>query len=131
MSSGFRFEIKGWIENESASREVAATTAEVSIQVNGNCATEVEDRRARTVRDTVRISAYMLAIWLSSNWWRLRWEPQRGESGLAHGASLDWKMSHMLAASGSGYVWPPLTFASDGQRVSIYCDSVAAFQPSI
>lgn len=85
--------------------------AEIGIFVDDLCLTELEDRFARTVRPTFRASAYRLAFWLAENWWRLRWEPESDH--------LDWQLSHNLAAVGAGYVWPALTFVSDGESVTL------------
>lgn len=62
------------------------------------------------------VSGYHLAEWLVWNWWRLRWEP--GPAVLSN-ASLDWQMSHCTAAIGEGYVWPNITFSSDGFQCNV------------
>ncbi|NEX17769.1 MAG: hypothetical protein C1943_14400 [Halochromatium sp.] len=85
--------------------------ADIGIVVGDICLTELEDRMAKTVRPTFRASTYRLALWLAENWWRLRWEPEDD--------SLDWQLSHNLAAIGAGYVWPALTLVSDGERVML------------
>ena len=87
------------------------TEADIGIVVGAACLTELEDRVAKTVRSTFRASAYRLAHWLAENWWRLRWEPESNH--------LDWQMSHNLAAIGAGYLWPALTFSSDGEYVTL------------
>lgn len=61
------------------------------------------------------MSAYPLALWLASNWWRLRWEPTVAP------LSSDWRMSHEMPAAGFGYLWPALRFESDGENVLITC----------
>lgn len=85
--------------------------ADIGIVVDGICLTELEDRIARTVRPTLRASSYRLALWLAENWWRLRWEPESTQ--------LDWQLSHNLAAAGAGYLWPAITFTSDGERMTL------------
>lgn len=67
------------------------------------------------VKDTIVVSAYPLALWFAANWWRLRWEPGLTANDAAD--LHDWNMSHALAAAGSGYAWPDLTFASDGENI--------------
>jgi hypothetical protein len=54
-------------------------------------------------------SAYALAEWLLNNWWRLVREPERN--------SLSWEMSHRLGAIRQGFLWPNLTFSSDGSAM--------------
>lgn len=52
-----------------------------------------------------------LAEWFASNWWRLRWEPEK--EGLNALQQLDWNLSHQLASAASGFIWPDVTFTSD------------------
>lgn len=87
------------------------TESEIGVFVGDLCLTELEDRMAKTVRPTFRASTYRLALWLAENWWRLRWEPESDH--------LDWQLSHNLAAVGAGYVWPALTFVTDGEYVML------------
>ena len=88
-----------------------ASFAALVIRVNSSNATELEDRCARTVRGYARVSACQMALWFATNWWRLRWEPQR--------QTLSWAMSHQLGAAGGGYAWPDLSFSSDGAFVRV------------
>lgn len=102
-----------WLPRESGDVLEAASFAALTIRVNGQVGTEAEDLLAKTIRSNVRASAYCLALWLASNWWRLRWEPEA--------ASISWKMSHNLAAAGGGYAWPDLSFNTDGEVVWVHC----------
>ena len=88
-----------------------STLAEITITANEWKATEIEDLLAKTVRPCVRVSAFALAQWFASNWWRLLWEPERN--------TPSWKMSHKVGAAGEGYLWPDLTFISDGEAVLV------------
>lgn len=94
------------------SAEVAQTSAMLRIVLGNDVVTRNEDEWAQTVRDDVRLSAYPLALWLASSWWRLRWEPLPTRT-----PSIGWRMSHELRAAGHGYVWPRMLFASDGENV--------------
>ena len=112
MNTPFRIE-RQWLNSIDGKGVDDAVRAEVSIWVNGICVTELEDRAGdipRT-RRSVRVSMMRMARWLAGNWWRLRWEPEERQAG------LDWQMSHNLAAAGGGYLWPSLTFSSDGETV--------------
>lgn len=111
MKGNFQIDF-AWQSQESGTAVERATLAELKIIVDETIATKVEDLLAKTVRDSIRVSAYRAALWFASNWWRLRWEPERRKS-------VDWRMAHNLAAAGGGYVWPDLTFSSDGQAVAI------------
>lgn len=121
MSNEFKIEINNWLPSGVGEPEIRETTAEISIRVGSYYATEVEDRPARSVRKSVRASAYLLASWFASNWWRLRWEPEKKSLG-ASSQVLDWDLSHELGASGGGYVWPPLTSSSDGYHMLVRCE---------
>lgn len=120
MTVPFQIVIDGWLQGDSGSPEVQATVAEIGITVGGHCATEVEDLLARSTRKTVRVSAMLLAAWLLDNWWRLRWEPFR-QAERNRTAALDWELSHSFESVGGGYVWPPLTIASDGENILFRC----------
>jgi hypothetical protein len=122
MTKRFEIAVEEWISEESSDPQIQATAAEISIKVGPYCATEVEDRRAKTVRKSIRASAALLATWLLSNWWRLRWEPSKEPNRLDY---LDWELSHSLPATGGGYVWPPLTFESDGSNILLRCEGQA------
>lgn len=112
MSSPFAFDIQ-FSPRESAARDALDRVAEAEIGLFAGdlCLTELEDRMAKTVRPTFRASTYRLAFWLAENWWRLCWEPEADH--------LDWQLSHNLAAIGAGYLWPSLTFISDGEAVTL------------
>jgi len=91
----------------------AVTFADMQICLGAKAVTELEDDRSRTLRRGMYISAYPLALFLAANWWRLRWEPKPLQEDAA------WRMRHCLPAIGEGYVWPDLTFASDGEGILV------------
>ncbi len=101
-----------WLAREYGDAVARSTLAEITITANGWKATEIEDFLAKTVRPAVRVSAFALAQWFASNWWRLLWEPERKNM-------MSWNMSHKVGAAGEGYLWPDLTFISDGEAVQI------------
>jgi hypothetical protein len=116
MNRHLKIWVDGWLEGDSGAAEITSTIAELGISIGPFCATRVEDVRAKSVRTTIRVSAFLFAAWLLDNWWRLRWEPIR-QSHRTDFELRDWKLSHALPAIGGGYVWPPLTIASDGENV--------------
>jgi hypothetical protein len=105
LSIGFQ-----WLSRDYGSEIDRATFADIAIAADGYVATEMEDLRANTIRQTARLSAYELAQWFAFNWWRLLWEPKKD--------TLSWKMSHKMGAVGGGYLWPDLSFESDGVFVT-------------
>lgn len=102
-----------WLAREYGDAVARSTLAEITITAGVSRATEIEDLLVKTVRLGVRVSAFALAQWFASNWWRLLWEPERN--------TYSWKMSHKVGAAGEGYLWPDLTFISDGEAVLVRC----------
>lgn len=100
-----------WLHRDYGDDIDRATLAELAMSANQYSAFELEDFTAKTIRKTARVSAYNLAIWFASNWWKLRWEPRR--------ATSEWEISHMIGAAGGGYLWPNLSFNSDGATIII------------
>ncbi|MGA2937606.1 MAG: hypothetical protein ABSF52_10970 [Syntrophobacteraceae bacterium] len=108
--SGFSIDFQ-WLAREYGDEVARSTLAEITITASGWKATQIEDLLAKTVRPGVRVSAFALAQWFVSNWWRLLWEPERD--------TTSWRMSHKVGAAGEGYLWPDLTFVSDGEAVLV------------
>lgn len=80
-------------------------------------ATRFDDAWSKSIQRIARVSAYPLALWIASSWWRLRWEslPFRTKP------DTSWRMAHEMPGAGYGYLWPLLTFASDGETVDAIC----------
>ena len=121
MSNGFEIQYE-WSPTEAGNSLDGFTRAALSVVLGDVCVTEVEDRLAKNTRREVHLSAHRMALWFAGNWWRLRWEPEPNQP------MLDWKMSHNLASAGGGYIWPNITFGSDGESVLIHAQ---ASPPSI
>ena len=99
------------IHTETAFDEVATCTLRLS--ANDRLMTKVVDEQQEP-HDGPRVSAFRLAEWLLWNWWRIRWEPYRSEADC-----LSWQQAHETASIGGGWLWPRITFDSDGQNVAI------------
>ncbi|RDD29692.1 hypothetical protein CR161_02665 [Prosthecochloris sp. ZM] len=100
-----------WLDRPSAEGPERYTFAALTISIGDQILTELEDISSRTVRSSMRCSAYDLAVWFLQNWWRIVFEPERN--------SLDWKMSHCLGGIGQGFLWPDICFTSDGLEMSV------------
>ena len=100
-----------WLEGSDQDSMNRVAFAQIVISAANQRTTELEDIFARTIRPGVRASAYDLALWFAENWWRLRWEPEAN--------SVDWRLSHVVAAVGGGFAWPDISFASDGVHVLV------------
>lgn len=90
--------------------------------IGGRYVTEHALLDKNRVRRRLLIDPRPLAAWLMSNWWRLRWEGEQQSGGIGK-QSLDWRMSHYLAAAGGGLCWPSAVFSSDGE--AIFCSVMA------
>jgi hypothetical protein len=123
MNSGMRIELK-WLPPFQGTEEVRRTSAEIKILFGSENATYLDDGWSKSVEHGARVSAYPLALWLASSWWRIRWEPLPSSIRLAPDeipADADWRMSHELPAAGYGFIWPQLSFASDGETIRATC----------
>lgn len=114
MSSGLNISVE-WLSANSGLAEIKETSGLLSIQLGDLIATRSEDEWSKSIRSNVRLSAYPLALWFASSWWRLRWEPAFERSRF----DFAWRMAHESSAAGFGYIWPRLVFASDGENIDI------------
>lgn len=105
-----------WDNAEHDSLEVCKTVGSLKIVVGPRSLTRNEDGWSQTVKQTTRVSAYPLALWLAASWWRLRWEPLP----TGRQAPTSWRMAHELSASGYGFLWPQIVFACDGKNMQLW-----------
>src|SRR6266536_519014 len=123
MISAMTIELE-WLPPFMGRKEVERTSATIQIRFGSENATRFEDAWSQSIQHGARVSAYPLALWLASSWWRIRWEPLPSRIRLAsNGIPTDagWRMSHELPAAGHGFIWPQLAFASDGEGVLVSC----------
>jgi hypothetical protein len=120
--STLELEIANWLGASLDDPLASETLASLQITVGPDKTpvTEVEDTIAHTVRQHINVPAYLVARWLIVNWWRLRWEPYRDNP------PSDWLQSHSMAAIEGGYVWPALTFSSDGELIQLRLQAEAS-----
>ena len=120
MNTEFQIDVRDWLGDANSEDVEDATFAALSVvaidqqEPRGDprqIVTRVHDTVDNSVREYIRVSAYDLAAWHATNWWRLRWEPER--------SGRDWKMRHKMAAAGAGYMWPDVSYASDGETILI------------
>jgi len=106
-----------WIAAGHDNPEILNTMADLALHIGNVNLMQNEDIRAKTIRDSVMVSAYPLAMWLASSWWRLNFEPLP-----AHGVipGIDWRMAHEIGAANHGFVWPKALFASDCEVMQIW-----------
>ncbi|MBF0296433.1 MAG: hypothetical protein HQL96_14690 [Magnetococcales bacterium] len=104
-----------WEPTDHGPEEIRQTSALLRIKVNNRLATRVHNDWAKSVHETVRLSAYPLALWLAASWWRLRWEPVPTNM-----PDVDWRMAHEMGSAGHGYLWPPMRIETDGESVVVH-----------
>ena len=116
----FKF-IYTWQASGNDEPEYHHTMADLALHVDNVNLMKNEDIWSRTIRESALLSAYPLAMWLASSWWRLHWEPLP-----AHGIcpSVDWRMAHELGAADHGFVWPQIIFASDSEMMQVWAGLV-------
>ncbi len=123
MTSGMSIELK-WLPPFQGSEEIGKTSASIQICFGPENATRFEDVWSQSVQEGARVSAYPLAMWLASSWWRLRWEPLPSRIRLSTDElppDTNWRMSHELPAAGYGFIWPNVAFTSDGESIRVSC----------
>lgn len=109
--------IPDWEHLATGTPEECACFSALAIYVDDHCLSEGQDSLANRLRKAPYLSAYHLAEWLAWNWWRLRWEP--------YSRTVDWALSHRMSSIGSGYIWPDLTFSSDGEQLTLVARATA------
>jgi hypothetical protein len=125
-----------WEFLSEGTEEERACFAALGIQWGDVWLSEAQDGIANRLRHKPLLSAYHLAEWFATNWWRLRWEPRV--------ESVCWRLAHRMANIGGGYAWPDITIFSDGERTALiprveqdphsvfrYLNQTAAVLPSI
>lgn len=104
-----------WMASVSGEPEVMATAAWVEMYVDNISLNRNQDIWAETVRDNVFVSAYPLAMWFASSWWRLNHEPLPMQQ-----PGHNWRMVHELGAANHGFVWPRVIFIPDGEAIHVW-----------
>jgi len=106
-----------WLPASHGSAEIRETSAILDVIIGDNVATRFDDAWSKSIQRSARVSAYPLALWIASSWWRLRWE----SSPFRTKPDSSWRMAHEMPGAGYGYLWPLLTFASDGEAIDVTC----------
>lgn len=113
--TSLRLEIRDWVGDAACTSEEVCTLGSLEIRVGRSqvLVTEVQDTFAKAVRSHINVPLSEVAIWLLTNWWRLRWECMH-ESVVR---PIGWAEAHSMAAIGGGHAWPDLRLCSDGEFV--------------
>ncbi len=108
-----------WLPSTDNSPEIEQTMGMFSFQAGEVNLTENQDIWSQKIEPTVFVSAYPLASWMATSWWRLLFEPLPA----SRKPSVDWRMAHELTASNQGFIWPRVIFASDTKSIKIWATS--------
>lgn len=98
-------------------REIQASMGFFSLFAEGINLTENKNTLDGNIQESALLSAYPLAMWWASSWWRLLFEPLPCQENLP---STSWKMAHELAAANEGFLWPRIILASDGENMHLW-----------
>ena len=108
-----------WLPSGNNAPEIQQTMGMFSLQAEEVNLTENQNIWSQKIDPTVLVSAYPLASWMASSWWRLLFEPLPARNK----PSIDWRMAHELTASNQGFIWPRVIFASDTKSMQIWATS--------
>ena len=92
---------------------LCATMADFAIRVGDEYVTQIHDKKAKTVRNSVITPLYTVAEWLASQWWCLLDECESPTR------STDFANRHLLRVAERGFVLPDLLFRPDGESVCL------------
>lgn len=115
--SAFRILMKWASPFSPCTTEEEITLGDMSIEVNGQCLTRNVSNIEKSLRDTIKVSSYPLALWFTTSWWRILYEPAPSGEQLAK--SYNWENSHDLTSANSGYIWPAIKFIPDGRFLTV------------
>lgn len=111
------FKISDWLVSGNDSPEYRQTMAMLELHVGNTNLMKNQDIWSTTIHEFALLSAYPLALWLASSWWRLHWEPLPARG--VH-PTVDWRIAHELGAANHGFVWPQVIFASDREVMQVW-----------
>ncbi len=97
--------------------ELRQTICRLELKIGDVSLTQNEDIFSQTISNSVVVSAYPLAYWFAASWWRLVSEPLPPRSARP---PTSWRMAHEMGAANSGYVWPQVLFATDGESMQVW-----------
>ncbi|MBD2175555.1 hypothetical protein H6F42_01315 [Pseudanabaena sp. FACHB-1998] len=109
-----------WLISGYDSPEIQQTMGKFTLRAGGVNLTQNENIWTQKIDDSVLVSAYPMAMWIASSWWRLLFEPL---PPTGNKPSVDWRMAHELTAANQGFIWPRVIFASDTESIQLWSTS--------
>jgi hypothetical protein len=111
--SNLRFDFEWQDPAGAKGDELRATWASLSILIDGDPVTKLQDRQTKSVRTGVFLPLFPLAQWLADNWWFLRSEAELPDAPRNRG----FDRRHDLRWAREGFALPSLRFAPLGKDV--------------
>lgn len=93
------------------------TAASIAIKAYDCNLTRNLNNESISIHETANLAMYPLALWFARSWWRLLYET--GPIWAARRQNPYWRLAHELHSAGEGYLWPDITFISDGSDITI------------
>ena len=113
MNAEFLIDVQEWLGDAEDPDIEEATFADLKMSAHDDryLVTRVRHEEEDHPRDSIRMPTYPLACWFATNWWRLRWEPEK--------SGVEWRLAHKMSGTGGGYQWPDVSFSSDGDFIRV------------
>lgn len=92
--------------------EERMTFGQFTIRAGNMSLSEGFDTYVDALRPGPLVSGYHAAEWFAWNWWRILHEPYSPRS-------KEWWRAHLMTAIGEGYLWPNISFRTDGIRAAV------------
>ncbi len=109
-----------WQDEQANDPVLDKTTGDLRIMFGDFCLTENVDTWSEVKRNEVLVSAYPLAIWLASSWWRLQYEVL--PVCFTAKPPQDWRQSHEMTAANYGYAWPLVMLSTDRKVMNAWVE---------
>ena len=113
MNTEFLIDVQEWVcdPEDPDIHEATFANLKMSAHDGQHIITHVRYEEEDQPRDSIGVPAYLLACWLASNWWRLRWEPEK--------SGIYWEIAHNVTGTSGGYQWPDVTFSLEGDSIQV------------
>ncbi len=125
--SNFHFDFEWQDPAGARGEELRATWASLSILIDGDPVTELQDKQTKSVRTRIFLPLFPLAEWLADNWWFLQSEVDRPDTSI----SREFDRRHNLRWAREGFVLPSLRFVSLGHGVEAHWEAIAVPEAGI
>lgn len=110
-----KFEIQPLAAPNVRGVELRATWSQLKILVGDRCISRVVDRRVRGERDSLFISLYPIAEWLTFHWWHLLYEVENPDRE----SFSSYVRRHSPWFGREGYSFPKLALIPTGEKIRL------------